>query len=57
MSGELLPLIVVARRAHRHPGTLRKWLAEGKIEAVKVGSEWIFTEEQAAAVPPRKVKS
>ena len=56
MSGEtLIPLAEVARLAHRQPGTLRKWIAEGKIAATKVHRDWLFTAEEAAAVPRRKV--
>lgn len=52
----LIPLAVVAKMTHRHPATLRKLLAEGKIDALKIGRDWLFTERQAAAIPPRRRK-
>lgn len=50
----LLPLNAVAKRVGRHPATLRKWLVMGKIDGIKVGRDWLFTESQAAAVPKAK---
>jgi excisionase family DNA binding protein len=38
-----------ARRAHRNPETVRRWIREGKLHATKVGTQLVLEERDLAA--------
>ena len=42
----------VARRMHRHPNTIRKWLREGRIPGYKRGKAWIVTDPFIRSLSP-----
>jgi hypothetical protein len=54
----LLTLAEVAQRAGLHPGAIRKRLAEGRSDAIRIGGVWLLTDSQAQALErdmlPRK---
>ena len=53
----LLTVEEVAAMTGLRPVTIRKQIATGKVDAVKVGTQWLFTEKQAAAVKRRRKRS
>lgn len=50
----LLTVEDVAAQTGLQPRTIRKQIATGKVDAVKVGTQWLFTEQQAAQVKRRR---
>lgn len=50
----LLTVEDVAAATGLRPNTIRKQIATGKVDAVKVGTIWLFTEKQAAQVKRRR---
>lgn len=56
---ELILLTVedVAAATGLQPRTIRKQIATGKVDAVKVGTQWLFTESQAAQVKRHRKRS
>lgn len=53
----LLTVEDVAAQTGLQPRTIRKQIATGKVDAVKIGSQWLFTPSQAAAVKRRRKRS
>jgi excisionase family DNA binding protein len=39
-----------ARRAHRNPETIRRWIREGKLRATKVGTQHVLEEKDLDAL-------
>lgn len=37
---ELLTVLEAAALARVHPGTIRRWLQEGRLKAIKIGRQW-----------------
>jgi len=52
----LLTVEDVAALTGLQPRTIRKQIATGKVDAVKVGSQWLFTPSQAERVMRRRKK-
>jgi excisionase family DNA binding protein len=44
----MLTVPEAARRAHRNPETVRRWIREGKLRATKVGTQHILDEQDLA---------
>jgi excisionase family DNA binding protein len=40
----MLTVPQAARRTHRHPETIRRWIREGKLPARKVGTQHVIEE-------------
>ena len=38
--GHLLMVPEVARKLHKDPSTIRRWIYEGRIDAIRVGGRW-----------------
>ena len=53
----LLTVEEVSSRTGLRPNTIRKQIATGKVDAIKVGTIWLLTPEQAAAVKRRRKRS
>lgn len=53
----LLTVEDVAAATGLQPRTIRKQIATGKVDAVKVGTQWLFTPSQAARVKRRRKRS
>jgi len=43
MDEELLTTLEVSRMLRVQPGSVSRWAKQGKIKAVKVGTDWRFT--------------
>jgi excisionase family DNA binding protein len=44
----MLTVPEAARRAHRNPETVRRWIREGKLRATKVGTQHVLDERDLA---------
>lgn len=47
---ELVPLSEVAKRVGRHPEVLRRWCADGRVKAVRIGRTWWIHPETVAVL-------
>lgn len=45
----MLTVPEAARRAGRHPETIRRWIREGRLYAQKIGTQHVIEEEDLAA--------
>lgn len=46
----MLTVPEAARRAHRNPETIRRWIREGKLRARKVGTQHVIEEADLAGL-------
>ena len=46
----MLTVPEAARRAHRNPETIRRWIREGKLRATKVGTQHVLEEKDLDAI-------
>lgn len=53
----LLTVEDVAALSGLRPVTIRKQIATGKVDAIKIGTQWLMTPEQAASVKRRRKRS
>jgi len=45
-----------ARRIHRNPETIRRWIREGKLEAQRVGTQYLIDEADLPGARPARVR-